>query len=72
MPTFVKNLLYDVLRLIKNYAVPLSQNEWAAFDGWVDDNTLKFIESGKANVQVVYLDINSNESIVIGTPTPSY
>ncbi|MEP7136796.1 MAG: hypothetical protein ABI904_17865 [Chloroflexota bacterium] len=59
------------LRLIKKYPVPYSRNEWAAFDGWVDDNTLIFVESENAVIQVVYLNIRSNESIVIGTPTPS-
>ncbi len=58
------------IRLIKKYPVPYSQNEWAAFDGWVDDNTLIFVESENAIVQVVHLNIRSNESTVIGTPTP--
>jgi Tol biopolymer transport system component len=58
------------LRLIKEYSVPLSRPEWAAFDGWVDDNTLIFVESGNMGEQVIYLNVRNNESIVIGTPTP--
>ncbi len=58
------------LKLIMEYSVPLSRPEWAAFDGWVDNNTLIFVESGNMGEQVVYLNIRNNESIVIGTPTP--
>lgn len=60
------------LRLIKKYPVPGFQDNWAAFDGWVDDNILRFVESGNPGEQVVYLNIRNNESVVIGTPTPSY
>ena len=70
----MKTIYLDVatmkLKLIKEYSVPLSRPEWAAFDGWVDDNTLIFVESGNMGEQVIYLNIRNNESIVIGTPTP--
>jgi len=57
-------------RVIKKYPAPDSQDTWANFDGWLDDNTLIFAESGNEGIQIVHLNIRNNESVVIGTPTP--
>lgn len=44
--------------------------KWAYFQGWAADETLEFIEESGNGTQVIHIDIQDNESIVIGTPTP--
>lgn len=71
MQTIYVNIATMKVKVIKKYAVLLSQDKWASNDGWVDDNTVRFLETGDSELEVIYLDVRSNESVVIGTPTPN-
>ena len=57
-------------RVIKKYPAPPLPG-WAEFQWWVDSNTLMFLEPWGEDVQVVYVDVRSSETLVIGTPTPT-
>ena len=57
-------------KVVKEYpAHPLPG--WAEFQWWVDSNTLEFLESWGEGVRVIYVDIRSGKTLVIGTPTPA-
>lgn len=68
--TIYFNMLTMEYKVIKKYPA-LDMPGWAEFVGWVDENTLEFLESGIEGVQVVYIDVGSSETTVMGTPTPS-
>jgi hypothetical protein len=73
--TIYLNVLTMKYVVIKKYPAPPIPG-WADFQGWVDENTLEFLESGNEGVQVIHIDIRNGGTIVIGTltptPTPNY
>ena len=56
--------------VIKEYPV-IDFPGWAVFQRWVDNHILEFAESGDNGVQIIQIDIESKETVVIGTPTPT-
>jgi len=70
MQTIYVNTATMKVKVIKKYAMPLSQDKWAINDGWVDDNTVRFLETGDSDMEVVHLNVTNNETVLIGTPTP--
>ena len=68
--TFYLNISTMKYVVIKKYPAPPIPG-WAEFQGWVDKNTLEFLESGNVGVQVIHIDIRNGGTIVIGTPTPT-
>ena len=41
------------------------------FQGWTDDGKLEFREYGNTFSQIVHVNTKNNETIIIGTTTPS-
>lgn len=64
------NLTTMKQRVIKEYPV-INFPGWAVFQRWVNNHILEFAESGDNGVQIIQIDIESKETVVIGTPTPS-
>jgi hypothetical protein len=68
--TIYFNVLTMKYKVVKIYPAPGTPG-WAEFVGWVDENTLEFLESGIDGIQVIHVDIRNDSTIVIGTPTPT-
>lgn len=68
--TIYLNLSTMKQKIIKEYPV-LDFSGWAVLQGWVDNNTLEFAESGDNGVQIIHIDVEKKETVVIGTATPN-
>jgi hypothetical protein len=64
--TIYLNIATMEQRVIREYKVSS-----LVFQGWTSDGKLEFMEFEKTGVQIIRVDVNNNETVVIGTPTPT-
>lgn len=74
--TYIRQTIYLNIstmkqRVVKEYPAPEFPG-WAEYEGWIDDNTLEFLQLANTGIQVIHVKITNSETIVIGTPTPRY
>lgn len=68
--TIYLNLSTMQQTVIKEY-MPFNSPGWAYFQGWADNNTLEFAESSTNDISIIHIDVESKETIMIGTITPT-